>query len=102
MEGKIKVCEKPIYYNYNPVEIGKVVSIIPVSKGNYEYSTNINDMGLYVSKEREKEFINVTLIKKDVISLQGYGGIVEYTVAMIEGTNIVFRDSPYTFLFRVI
>jgi hypothetical protein len=102
MEGKIKVCEKPIYSNYNPIEIGKVVSIIPVSNGNYECSTNMYDMGLYVTKEREKEFINVTLIKKQVISLEGYGGIVEYTVSMIEGTNIIFRDSPYTYLFKVL
>jgi hypothetical protein len=101
MATKIKVCEKPCYSNFAPIQVGQPVSIIPVTEKNYDYFLSLDDMGLYVSKERENEFINGTLIKRVVISEKGYGGLVEYTIQIHDGTHIVFRDEPYTYLFRM-
>ena len=88
-----QVSEKAIYSNYEPIPLNGKVSIIP--KVFTEFVNKNGNWGTY-SKD-DKQFLNGTLISKEVISLEGYGGTQEFGVRLNDQSEIKFKEREYYF-----
>ena len=93
------VSEKARYSNYSPIEIGYNVSITP--KNNTKTDAINDTVNRYIAIDDDL-FQDGTLMKKELLSEEGYGGNVQYTVQLKDGTEVTFSSSPIKYYFKVI
>jgi hypothetical protein len=101
------VSEKPIYkklipntqkFDYSTIEpIPNDASVSIISKEFVMY--NSKDYGIYSTDD--SQFLKGTLTSRNTISLEGYGGIVQYTVKLDNGNEIKFLSSPREYYFKI-
>lgn len=96
----IKLSEKAIYSDYTPIEINSHVSII------HKNFTKFNASSFKTEITNNSPFLDGILKSKEIISVGGYAGIINYTVILQDEkkdeNEINFNSDPNEYFFKVV
>lgn len=92
----IKLSEKAIYSDYTQIEINSHVSII------HKNFTKFNASSLKTEITNNSPFLDGILKSKEIISVGGYTGIINYTVILQDENKINFNSDPNEYFFKVV